>query len=119
MKILSYSLLRFLAISGLFFTSAQAATYNLTPISDAYVEVLQPDTNFGGSAILATNFNFPNPIQYTFLMFNLSAIPGAEIIAGATLNLYQVTGNAFGINSVRTFRVPDRGSVNPPPLGGG
>jgi hypothetical protein len=103
-----YCLPGFLAISGLFFTTAQAATYTLTPTADAYVEVFQPDTNFGSSSRLATNATFGGgAIQFTYLMFDLGAIPAGETITGATLNLYQVEGVGVGMNPVNASRVDD------------
>jgi hypothetical protein len=83
-----------------------AATYNLTPTDDAYVEVLQPDNNFGSSTRLATNFNFPSHIQFTYLKFDLSSIPSGEVINGAILNLYQVAGAGVGEAPVNAYRVP-------------
>ena len=107
-NMITQDLFRFFTIFGLSLANAHAATYSLNPTADAYVEVYQPDTNFGSSTRLATNATFGGgAIQNTFLRFDLSAIPAGETIKGATLNLYQVTGVGVGLNPVTAYRVGD------------
>jgi hypothetical protein len=86
---------------------AEAATITLGPTDDAYTEVFTPDTNYGGSYLLATNLGNLSQRQYSYLKFDLGSIPSNEVIVGATLNLYQVNGAGSGISGVNLFRLPD------------
>jgi hypothetical protein len=86
---------------------ASASTITLTPTDDAYTEVFQPNTNFGGSALLATNLSNYSQKQFSYLMFDLGGIPAGEVIVGATLNLYQVDGAGSGLSGVSLFRIAD------------
>lgn len=86
---------------------ANAATITLSPSDDVYTSVFDPGTNFGDSALLATNLSNYNQKQYTYLMYDLSGIPSNEVIVAATLNLYQVAGAGFGESGVSLFRIAD------------
>ena len=86
---------------------ANATTVTLSPTDDAYTEVFNPDTNYGGSAFLATNLGNLSQRQYSYLMFDLSIIPSNEVITSATLNIYQVAGAGSGESGVSLFRLAD------------
>lgn len=86
---------------------ANAATVTLSPGGDVVTNVFQPDTNYGDSAVLATNLSNYSQKQFTYMMFDLSGIPAGEAIVGATLNLYQPTGAGLGESGVSLFRIAD------------
>ena len=84
-----------------------AAVINLGPTEDVVTSVFSPDTNYGGSAVLATNLSNYSQKQYSYMMFDLSSIPAGEQVVGATLNLYQPTGSGSGLSGVSLFRISD------------
>jgi hypothetical protein len=64
---------------------ARADTATFEPVADAYVSDDQPDANFGTASELRIKSS--NPVQHTYLRFDVALPDGAEI-QGATLRLY-------------------------------
>ncbi|WP_139356814.1 DNRLRE domain-containing protein, partial [Clostridium beijerinckii] len=62
----------------------------LVPIADAYISLLNPNTNFGFSSLLFTGrFVQPNDLFRSLLKFNLTgSLPSGSIITNASLNLF-------------------------------
>jgi len=67
------------------------------PTADAFVRNQQPGTNFGGAPTLeVSSFEDINTdTRWSYLKFDLSAIPGDAIVVSADLELY-VTSSPFG-----------------------
>ncbi|OPJ55355.1 DNRLRE domain-containing protein [Clostridium chromiireducens] len=62
----------------------------LSPIADAYISLLNPNTNFGFSSLLFTGrFVQPNDLFRSLLKFDLTnAVPPGNTIISASLNLF-------------------------------
>jgi len=71
---------------------AQAGSYTLSPTDDAKVREAAPSFNYGNDVYLSLSDNTTAKKQYSFLKFDLTGIPTGEIITGAVLNLYEVSG---------------------------
>lgn len=86
---------------------ANAATVALNPTDDVYTYSGHPDTNYGNSAVLATNLHSYNQLEFSYLKFDLSGLPTGQAIVGATLNLYQAGGAGSGESGVSLYRIGD------------
>ncbi|NRU22195.1 hypothetical protein B0I65_002701 [Clostridium beijerinckii] len=62
----------------------------LSPIADAYISLLNPNTNFGFSSLLFTGrFVQPNDLFRSLLKFDLTgSVPSGSTITNASLNLF-------------------------------
>lgn len=86
-----------LLLAGIFTAQAQAASYTLSPTDDTYVDFSNANTNFGDEPGMVTFISFLSDRAFSYLKFDLGAIPANEVITGATLNLFQQGINApFG-----------------------
>ncbi len=65
-------------------TSTASATLILAPVADAYINLWNPDANFGSSTILAVR---PGIVS-SLLRFDLSALPAGATITRAELSVF-------------------------------
>ncbi|MBL8201777.1 MAG: DNRLRE domain-containing protein [Chromatiales bacterium] len=97
-----------LAIAG----PVQGSSYVLTPIDDTFVYSGEADLAHGSLSGLATGYTFPHPEAgwVSYLKFDLGAIPGDEVITGATLNLYKfIVGAGYAQIGTNLFYLADDG----------
>lgn len=74
-------------------TTVNSTTLCLSPIADTYIDSFAPSTNFGAAATLQTSSIGDVSVlqRYSFLRFDLSAIPTDAVILRADLELYLIT----------------------------
>ncbi len=66
-------------------------TITLNPTADTYIDSANPTVNHGTSAQLRVD---GSPLVYSFLKFDLSAVPGT--VTGLTLNVYATSSSGAG-----------------------
>lgn len=81
-------------------SGVNSSVFSLSPTQDAFVDSVLPDSNFGNEQVLVTLNQYPGRRDiYSYLMFDLSAIPASEAITGASLRLYQFDGAGFYVGT--------------------
>ena len=86
--------------------AARAATVTISPIADAFVRAQEPSANFGSVDFLDSQGGLSTyacgsdlvqhpGAAYSYLKFDLSAIPPGTVIEGVDLELTSRTGFAF------------------------
>ncbi len=91
-------------------------TITLNPTADTYIDSANPTVNHGTSAQLRVD---GSPLVYSFLKFDLSAVPGT--VTGLTLNVYATSSSGAGY-AVRSVADNSWGEStltwnNAPPIG--
>ena len=91
-------------------------TITLNPTADDYIDSANPTVNHGASAQLRVD---GSPLVYSFLKFDLSAVPGT--VTGLTLNVYATSSSGVGY-AVRSVADNSWGEStltwnNAPPIG--
>ncbi len=91
-------------------------TITLNPTADTYIDSANPTVNHGTSAQLRVD---GSPLVYSFLKFDLSAVPGT--ITGLTLNVYATSssGAGYAVRSVadNSWSESTLSWNNAPPIG--
>jgi len=91
-------------------------TITLNPTADTYIDSANPTVNHGTSAQLRVD---GSPLVYSFLKFDLSAVPGT--VTGLTLNVYATSssGAGYAVRSVadNSWSESTLSWNNAPPIG--
>jgi hypothetical protein len=82
---------------------AQSGEVTLKPTADAYVDSLNPTSNYGGQDYLQIRYweGYPNNHEsIVWLKFNLSSVPDGAVVDVATLQLYAyLVGETFSVQT--------------------
>ena len=111
---LKKSLLLAAAMTALISSAAQADIINLAATDDSWVYNQAPTVNNGTAANVETYWYKSSPLStttqeyWTYLKFDLSAIPANQGVTSVTLNMYNVFGSTYtspNYNGVRAYYV--------------
>lgn len=97
--VLSLVLVSILSIKGV---NAQAGV-TIKPTDDTYVDVVNPDSNYGRQSylkIMSYESAYLTDIIIVWLKFNLSSVPDGAVIDGATISLHtSVVGQTYNVQA--------------------
>ncbi len=91
---------------------SSSQTCTLTPLADSYVNIGNPNLNYGASPSLLVESgirggNVSGTLEVSYLKFNLTAIPNGDGVLNAKLSLHLTAKSSTATSSIALYAVPD------------
>ena len=87
-----------------------AATLEIEPSDDAYVDIHNPNTNFGNAIVLYSDYK--NFIKYALIKFSLTSIPSHSTISSAKFKIFVNQASTMSIYKLELHRITNNWSQN-------